>query len=193
MTGANPIVTTPPPTTSGTSSSSSVTNQSLEDLGPDAFITLLTAQLQAQDPLDPMDPDQMVNELTEMNTLQETIQMRTDLDTLVSDAGGTSGTSGTGGGGTGTSAAVSAQNGTNTSSGVLTPGMTSAVLPTSTVLQAAAPHHGSPTTAVPVIPHVGAGATGNTLASGLSAFTRSLSPKSVSGIYSQFNSKTGLN
>jgi flagellar basal-body rod modification protein FlgD len=55
---------------------------SINELGPNAFITLLTAQLQAQDPLNPMDPNQMVTELTSMNTLQETIQIRQDLDAL---------------------------------------------------------------------------------------------------------------
>jgi flagellar basal-body rod modification protein FlgD len=57
-------------------------------LGPNSFITLLTAQLQAQDPLNPMDPNQMVNELTNMNTLQQTIQMRQDLDALLASASG---------------------------------------------------------------------------------------------------------
>jgi flagellar basal-body rod modification protein FlgD len=104
MTGANPIVTTPPPATSTSGSSQS---DSLNDLGPNAFITLLTAQLQAQDPLNPMDPDQMVDELTSMNTLQQTIQIRQDLDSLVADAQGTSSPSA----GSGTSAnAVAALN-----------------------------------------------------------------------------------
>jgi hypothetical protein len=92
MTGANPIVTTPPPPTTGTPStpgSSSPKNPS--ELGPDAFITLLTAQLQAQDPLNPMDPNQMVTELTSMNTLQETIQIRQDLDTLAAASKASSG------------------------------------------------------------------------------------------------------
>jgi flagellar basal-body rod modification protein FlgD len=58
----------------------------INELGPDAFITLLTAQLQAQDPLNPMDPNQMVTELSSMNTLQETIQIRQDMDALVAAA-----------------------------------------------------------------------------------------------------------
>ncbi|MGB2643757.1 MAG: flagellar hook capping FlgD N-terminal domain-containing protein [Candidatus Acidiferrum sp.] len=71
--------------TSGTTSSSSSTQNTPDNtLGPDSFITLLTAQLQAQDPLSPMDPDQMVNELTSINTLQQIMQIRTDMDTLVS-------------------------------------------------------------------------------------------------------------
>ena len=70
--------------TSGTSSpSSSPQNTPSNTLGPDSFITLLTAQLQAQDPLSPMDPDQMVSELTSINTLEQITQIRTDMDTLV--------------------------------------------------------------------------------------------------------------
>jgi flagellar basal-body rod modification protein FlgD len=80
---------------SGSSSSSSSQGSSLQELGPNAFITLLTAQLQAQDPLNPMDPNQMVNELTSMNTLQEMIQVRQDLDGLAAAAGvSTDGSSG---------------------------------------------------------------------------------------------------
>jgi flagellar basal-body rod modification protein FlgD len=91
MTSPNPIVgSTPPASGSSTSSPSSPSNT----LGPNSFITLLTAQLQAQDPLSPMDPDQMVNELTSINTLQQIVQIRTDMDTLVASL--PSGQSGTG-------------------------------------------------------------------------------------------------
>lgn len=69
---------------SGTSSASSSTQSTPSNtLGPDSFITLLTAQLQAQDPLSPMDPDQMVSELTSINTLEQITQVRADMDTLV--------------------------------------------------------------------------------------------------------------
>lgn len=79
----------------GTGSGNSSTQQTSNDeLNANSFITLLTTQLQAQDPLNPMDPDQMVSELTEMNTLQEIIQMRTDLDTLVGDTQGSTSTTG---------------------------------------------------------------------------------------------------
>ncbi len=97
MTGANPIVTTPLAASTGTSGTSSAAqNQSLSELGPNAFITLLTAQLQAQDPLNPMDPNQMVSELTSMNTLQETIQIREDLDKLAGAIQGSPGSGSTG-------------------------------------------------------------------------------------------------
>jgi Flagellar hook capping protein - N-terminal region len=64
--------------------SSATTSANLNELGPDAFITLLTTQLQSQDPLNPMDPNQMVNELTSMNTLQQIMQIRQDMDSLLS-------------------------------------------------------------------------------------------------------------
>jgi flagellar basal-body rod modification protein FlgD len=79
-------VTTPPASTATGSAAASATASNL--LGPNSFITLLTAQLQAQDPLNPMDPNQMVDELTNMNTLQQTIQMRQDLDALLASATG---------------------------------------------------------------------------------------------------------
>lgn len=76
-------MTSPSPVTGSATPSSSTTPTPSNTLGPDSFITLLTAQLQAQDPLSPMDPDQMVNELTSINTLQQIVQIRTDMDTLV--------------------------------------------------------------------------------------------------------------
>jgi flagellar basal-body rod modification protein FlgD len=89
MTSPNPV------TTNGSSNNTNSTqNTSNNTLGPDSFITLLTAQLQAQDPLSPMDPDQMVNELTSINSLQQIIQIRSDTDTLVSALGASQSTSG---------------------------------------------------------------------------------------------------
>jgi len=96
MIGLNPVVTAAQANTSETTStSSSSQGTSISELGPNAFIMLLTAQLQAQDPLNPMDPNQMVNELTSMNTLQETIQIREDLDALAAAAKGSTAGSGT--------------------------------------------------------------------------------------------------
>src|SRR5439155_22473714 len=67
-------------------SSSSSANTPNNQLDGNSFITLLTAQLQAQDPLNPLDPNQMVSELTQMNTLQQIIQIREDLDGLLQGA-----------------------------------------------------------------------------------------------------------
>lgn len=123
MTSPNPIVGAPSPSgpAGGTSSAQ---NGPSNTLGPNSFITLLTAQLQAQDPLSPMDPDQMVNELTSINTLQQLVQIRSDMDTLVSAAqngqnGGGAGSgngsagsgSGAGNGGTSGSGAAAATTG----------------------------------------------------------------------------------
>src|SRR5215813_7180542 len=87
---------------SSTGSGTQQTSSSDGGLDANTFITLLTAQLKAQDPLNPMDPDQMVSELTAMNTLQQTIQMRQDLDALAgtgtASSSGSS-TSGSDGGG----------------------------------------------------------------------------------------------
>jgi flagellar basal-body rod modification protein FlgD len=109
MTLTNPILlSTPSPATTPTSPSSTSSTSAADNvLGPDAFITLLTAQLQAQDPLNPMDPNQMVDELTSMNTLQETIQMRQDLDALVAAIQGTGTSSAPPSSGIGSNAAAS--------------------------------------------------------------------------------------
>lgn len=76
---------------SPTAPGSSGGNTSSNTLDADSFITLLTTQLQAQDPLNPLDPNQMVDELTSMNTLQQIIQMREDLDAMLGAAQGASG------------------------------------------------------------------------------------------------------
>lgn len=68
---------------SGTNSDAATPNNQLT---PDSFITLLTTQLQAQDPLNPIDPTQMVSELTSMNTFEQLLQIRQDMDTLVGAA-----------------------------------------------------------------------------------------------------------
>ncbi len=51
---------------SGTSNSQSITSQ----LGPTAFLTLLTTQLSNQDPLNPMDDTQSVSQLAQFSALQ---------------------------------------------------------------------------------------------------------------------------
>jgi flagellar basal-body rod modification protein FlgD len=72
-------------------------------LDANSFITLLTTELQSQDPLNPLDPTQFVDQLTSLNSLQQLIQIRTDLDSL---SGGSTPAGTTGTGATGTGAAV---------------------------------------------------------------------------------------
>lgn len=77
--------TTPSPATQLPASSNSTTSSNNE-LDPNSFITLLTAQLQAQDPLNPMDPSQMVDQLTQINSLQQLIQIQSDLQQVLNQA-----------------------------------------------------------------------------------------------------------
>jgi flagellar basal-body rod modification protein FlgD len=57
--------------TSGTSSSSSSSDAAItSQLGPSAFLQLLTTQLANQDPLNPMDDTQSVSQLAQFSALQ---------------------------------------------------------------------------------------------------------------------------
>jgi flagellar basal-body rod modification protein FlgD len=106
----NPFATTKNPSPYGTntpaaansnsgSSSSSGASGSNELNGND-FITLLTAQLQAQDPLNPIDPTTFVTQLVEFNQLQQLIDINTVLDGAAGAGSSGSGTSGSGSAGT---------------------------------------------------------------------------------------------
>src|SRR5579875_211762 len=70
-------------------------------LGQDTFLKLLVAQLQYQDPLQPMDSTQFVTQLAQFQSLSELQAIQADLDKLVAaqqthSAGGqqTTGTAG---------------------------------------------------------------------------------------------------
>lgn len=64
-------------TTSGsTSSSQSSTNASGNGLSESSFMTLLSAELQNQDPTQPMDPTEFVTQLAQLNELQSTMQIQ---------------------------------------------------------------------------------------------------------------------
>jgi hypothetical protein len=71
--------------TSGTSSSSSSSSPSNELTG-DSFIQLLTAQLQAQDPLNPVDPTTFVTQLVQFNQLEQLIDINSTLSGAASSA-----------------------------------------------------------------------------------------------------------
>ena len=72
-----------PPANTQLSPSSSNSN---DTLNANSFITLLTAQLQAQDPFNPIDPSEMVDQLTQINSLQQLIQIQTDLQQILGGA-----------------------------------------------------------------------------------------------------------
>jgi len=80
------------------------------------FLQLLVEQLKNQDPSSPADPTQFVSQLAQFTNLEQSTQMRTDLDSILSTlqtiaaAGTPTGTGGGTGTGTGTGTTSSTKN-----------------------------------------------------------------------------------
>ena len=76
-------------TTNGTTGSTSQSSSSTSTSGVDSlaneqtFLQLFVAQLQNQDPSSPQDPTQFVSQLAQMSDLEQTLQMRQDLDVIL--------------------------------------------------------------------------------------------------------------
>ena len=66
------------------SDSSSITNGSSLAETFDTFLTLLTTQLQHQDPLDPMDTNEFTSQLVEFTGVEQAISTNKKLDNLIS-------------------------------------------------------------------------------------------------------------
>ncbi len=66
------------------SQSGSTGSRSLLDpmVGEQTFLKLLVAQLQNQNPLQPQDGTQFVAQLAQFSSLEQEVQMRTDLDSI---------------------------------------------------------------------------------------------------------------
>ena len=70
--------------TSGAQSGSSSASSAIDPLATEqTFLKLLVAQLQNQDPLQPQDGTQFVAQLAQFSSVEQEVQMRQDLDTIV--------------------------------------------------------------------------------------------------------------
>ncbi|MBV8706621.1 MAG: hypothetical protein JO182_16515 [Acidobacteriaceae bacterium] len=75
----NPYGSTNNSSNSAANSSSGGTNGLANE---STFLTLLVAQLQNQDPLQPADGMQFVTQLAQFSSLEQNLAMRTDLDSI---------------------------------------------------------------------------------------------------------------
>ena len=73
-------------TNSSSSTASNAANSSLDQLAGNfnSFLTLLTTQLQNQDPLDPLDTNQFTQQLVEFASVQQQVDMNSNMQTLIS-------------------------------------------------------------------------------------------------------------
>ena len=96
-TAVNNAATTPTTSSTGSSSSSTI-NSGLSSIASNyqTFLTLLTTQLQNQDPLSPMDTDQFTSQLTQMTGVEQQLLSNQLLQQLVSSNQGNTLTSAVG-------------------------------------------------------------------------------------------------
>lgn len=77
--------------TNGTASSNTNSQNSMGDLGnTSTFLNLLVAQLQYQDPTNPVDGTTFVTQLAEFNDVEQNLGMRQDMDAVSEKYLGTS-------------------------------------------------------------------------------------------------------
>src|SRR6202453_2265492 len=82
-----PTTSTTTPTTNSTSSTAAAAGTAgASQLAGNynTFLTLLTTQLQNQDPLDPLDTNQFTQQLVEFSSVEQEVNMNTNLQTLIS-------------------------------------------------------------------------------------------------------------
>jgi flagellar basal-body rod modification protein FlgD len=77
-------VATAKSTTNSKSTSSS--DSSAASLNYDAFLQLLIAQMQNQDPTDPMDASQQISQLATFSQVEQTIKTNTNLESLIAQS-----------------------------------------------------------------------------------------------------------
>src|SRR6201986_811416 len=90
-----PAATTPTttPSTTGTGTTSNSDDAAAQLSGNfDTFLTLLTTQLQNQDPLSPMDSTQFTQQLVEFSQVEQQINTNDNLQTLINQGTSAAGT-----------------------------------------------------------------------------------------------------
>src|ERR1700691_2837636 len=83
-TSNNPVPgnTNPVPGTSSSAAAGGNTASGVGGLTMNDFLTLMTAQLQNQDPLNPTDSNQFLSQLSELSTVEGISQLNTSMTTL---------------------------------------------------------------------------------------------------------------
>lgn len=77
------MATNPIGSSNGTSNNkNSSANSPLNDLGTDAFLKLMIAELQTQDPLDPMDNAQMLTQISQIRQVSSSDKLSETLDNV---------------------------------------------------------------------------------------------------------------
>ncbi len=95
---------TTPTTDSGSTASANATSGNDPQATENMFMQLLVAQLQNQDPTQPTDGVQFLQQLTDISSLEQLLDIHQDLDTMSGQASSSSstGSSSTGSSGSGT-------------------------------------------------------------------------------------------
>jgi flagellar basal-body rod modification protein FlgD len=85
-TAVSPTTLATSTSTASTASTASTSDAATQQLSGnfDTFLTLLTTQLQNQDPMNPMDSDQFTQELVEFSGVEQQINTNTNLQSLIS-------------------------------------------------------------------------------------------------------------
>jgi flagellar basal-body rod modification protein FlgD len=72
---------------SGTNSSSSSGTSALTAITPDDFLQMLITQLQDQDPLNPTDSDEILQQVSEIDNIESTTNLSNSLTAVATDQG----------------------------------------------------------------------------------------------------------
>jgi len=104
----SPATANPMTSGAGATANSAAANDSSSTISSNDFLTLLVTEMKNQDPTNATDPNQYINQLVSVNSLQQLIQMNQTLAAavyLLEQQGSGSGGSGSGGTGSGDSSA----------------------------------------------------------------------------------------